>query len=134
MPMPSYDQQTERPKSDVFQQGLLRLTAAALADKSLLWVSLLGGIGIWSFAIGHPDVLRLVAPTFAANPRVTIVEGDAFTHPLKRGERFGAVWHDIWDFICADNLEQMRQLRRRYCRRADWQGCWAFYETMRAAR
>lgn len=61
MAIPSYDQQTERPRMDVFQQGLLKLTAAALADKSLLWVSLLGGIGIWSFAIGHPDVLRLVA-------------------------------------------------------------------------
>jgi len=61
MAMPSYDQQTERPRADVFQAGLLRLTAAALADKSLMWVSLLGAIGIWSFAIGHPDVLRLVA-------------------------------------------------------------------------
>ncbi len=61
MPTPQYDLERETPRRDVFQAGLLRLTAAALADKSLMWVSLLGAIGIWGFAIGHPDVLRLVA-------------------------------------------------------------------------
>lgn len=61
MAMPSYDQQTERPRSDVFQAGLLRLTAAALADKSLLWTALAGGLGIWGFALYHPGTLELIA-------------------------------------------------------------------------
>ncbi len=61
MAIPQYDMQTERPKSDLFQAGLAKLMVAALAEKSLVWVSLLGGIGIWSFAIGHPDLMRLIA-------------------------------------------------------------------------
>ena len=61
MAIPSYDQQTERPKNDVFQAGLLKLVAAALAEKSLLWTALMGGLGIWTFALLHPDILRLVA-------------------------------------------------------------------------
>lgn len=59
--MPQYDQATERPRLDVFQQGLLKLTAGALADKSLLWTALAGGLGIWAFALVHPDTLRLIA-------------------------------------------------------------------------
>lgn len=61
MALPSYDVQTERPKTDVFQAGLLKLVAAALADKSILWVALAGSVGIWSFAIAHPDPMRLIA-------------------------------------------------------------------------
>lgn len=38
-------------------------------------------------------------------------------------EWFGAVWHDIWPSICSDNLEIMTKLKRRYGRRARWQGC-----------
>lgn len=83
-----------------------------------------------------PDVISLVAPSYD-DPRVEIVEGDAFTWRPPRGVRFGAVWHDIWDDKCADNLGEMKRLHRRYGRRADWQGSWgrAFIEhvMMRAA-
>lgn len=76
------------------------------------------------------DVIKLVAPSFAKD-RVTIIHGDAFDHAPMKGERFGAVWHDIWDSICGDNLAQMRQLKQKYCRRTDWQGCWGYYECLR---
>lgn len=34
------------------------------------------------------------------------------------------VWHDVWDYIDANNLTQMHALHRKYGRRADWQGSW----------
>lgn len=78
-----------------------------------------------------PDVIKLVAPSFAGNPRVTIIEGDALEHTPKKGERWDYVWHDIWDFICSDNLAAMRQLKRKYARRTGWQNCWGYYQCLR---
>lgn len=70
-----------------------------------------------------PDVIALVAPTYQPDPRVKIVQADAFEY--KPQTRFNAVWHDIWDSICSDNLAGMKRLHRRYGRRAEWQGSWA---------
>jgi len=69
------------------------------------------------------DVIALVGPSYR-DQRVTIVHADAFTYQPPVGIRYGAVWHDIWDDICADNLPEMHKLHRRYGRRADWQGSW----------
>jgi hypothetical protein len=70
------------------------------------------------------DVLTLVAPHYAS-PKVTFVNEDAFAYSPPKGLRYGAVWHDIWDDICAGNLSAMTRLKRKYGRRADWQGCWS---------
>lgn len=56
--------------------------------------------------------------------RVQIIQDDALQFQPPKGIKFGVVWHDIWDYICSDNLEQMKQLHRRYGRRAEWQGSW----------
>lgn len=69
------------------------------------------------------DVIALVGPSYS-DRRVTITQADAFTYQPPVGIRYGAVWHDIWDDICADNLPEMHKLHRRYGRRADWQGSW----------
>lgn len=79
------------------------------------------------------DVIALVGPSYT-DPRVEIVHQSAFEHQPPKGVRYGAVWHDIWDDICADNLKGMTALKRKYGRRTDWQGCWAEYECRRAAR
>lgn len=73
------------------------------------------------------DVIALAAEHYRRKfgDRVEIIHADALTYTPPRGLRFGAVWHDIWDNICADNLPQMATLHRRYGRRADWQGSWA---------
>jgi len=71
------------------------------------------------------DVIALVGPHFASDPRVTIVQADAFDYKLARGERYDFVWHDIWDDITADNLEPMKRLVRKYARRATKQGVWS---------
>lgn len=68
------------------------------------------------------DVINLVGPTFKKDPRVTIVNHDAFTY--KAEGKFDAVWHDIWDDITSDNLETMKKLHRRYGKKTSWQGSW----------
>lgn len=72
------------------------------------------------------DVITLVAPHYRDKyPRqLEIVHADAYEYTPPRGVRYNAVWHDIWDDICADNLEEMARLHRKYGRRADWQGSW----------
>lgn len=72
-----------------------------------------------------PDVIALVAPAFAHDSRVTIIQADAFQYQPPKGQRYDYVWHDIWDFICGDNLPQMTKLKRKYGRRTNWQACWA---------
>ena len=79
------------------------------------------------------DVISLVAPVYA-DDRVTIVNESAFDYSPPKGERYGAVWHDIWDAICADNLSEMHKLHRKYGRRADWQGSWCREECEQAKR
>jgi phospholipid N-methyltransferase len=69
------------------------------------------------------DVINLVAPAYQ-DSRVTIINTDAFDWIPPKGKRYDAVWHDIWDYICADNLPEMTRLHRKYGRRANWQGSW----------
>lgn len=73
-----------------------------------------------------PDVIALVAPHYKAKygDRFEAIEADALTYQPAKGERFVGVWHDIWDNICSDNLEQMKILHRKYGRRSEWQGSW----------
>lgn len=77
-----------------------------------------------------PDVIALVGPAFAGE-RVAIIHADAFLFQPPKGERYNAVWHDIWDDICGDNLAPMTQLKKKYGRRTDWQGCWCEHQTRR---
>ncbi|MBN8955005.1 MAG: hypothetical protein J0H17_00095, partial [Rhizobiales bacterium] len=74
-----------------------------------------------------PDVVALVSPHYP-DARVTVIQSDAFDYAPPKGERYGAVWHDIWDTICANNLPSMTRLKRKYGRRTDWQGCWGEHE------
>lgn len=71
------------------------------------------------------DVIALVGPQFAHDPRVEIVHADALIYRPAVGEQFDYVWHDIWDDVCADNLAQMTTLSRRYGHRTNHQACWS---------
>jgi len=70
------------------------------------------------------DVIHLVGKYFEDkySDKLTIVFGDAFDYKPPANIRYGAVWHDIWDNICTDNLPEMHKLHRKYGRRTDWQG------------
>jgi 16S rRNA A1518/A1519 N6-dimethyltransferase RsmA/KsgA/DIM1 with predicted DNA glycosylase/AP lyase activity len=70
------------------------------------------------------DVINLVAPTYLVDKRVKIVCADAFEYKPEKGKRFNAVWHDIWDAICSDNLQEMTILHRKYGRITDYQASW----------
>jgi len=69
-----------------------------------------------------PEVVDLVSPTFKKDLRVYFALGDAFRF-VPTG-KFDAVWHDVWDDICSDNLSQMHTLHRKYGHKAKWQGSW----------
>lgn len=71
------------------------------------------------------DVIDLVAPFFKAESRVNIIHANAFGWQPPKRVRYNAVWHDIWDAICTDNLAEMTMLHRKYGKRTDWQGSWA---------
>jgi hypothetical protein len=70
------------------------------------------------------DVIKLVAPTYLTDKRVTIINADAFEYEPPQGKRYNAVWHDIWDGICSDNLKEMEILHRKYGRKTDYQESW----------
>lgn len=69
------------------------------------------------------DVISLVGEHYASD-RLEIINASAFDYQPPNGVRYGAVWHDIWDELSADNLPEMTKLKRKYGRRTDWQGCW----------
>ena len=71
------------------------------------------------------DVIKLCGPTYLKDPSVTLIHEDAFEYQPPKGKRYNAVWHDIWDSICIDNIEDMKKLHRKYGRRCDYQKSWA---------
>lgn len=74
-----------------------------------------------------PRVIKLVAPTYANDPRVNIIEADAYVQAKNWpvGTHWDVAWHDIWPNINEDNLPEMARLHRSYGRRVTWQGSWA---------
>ena len=79
-----------------------------------------------------PDVIKLITPHL--NKKVNVILADAFLWKPPKGIIYGAVWHDIWDDICSDNLPEMTRLRRKYAKRCKWQGCWAYLDCLRVKR
>ena len=70
------------------------------------------------------DVIELVAGSYTSDPRVTVINADAFEWKAPRGSRWDCVWHDIWNDICTDNLPEMKRLHRKYGGRCNWQMSW----------
>jgi len=70
------------------------------------------------------DVIRLVSPYFT-DSRLEIIHADAFTYEVPKDAQYDAVWHDIWDNICGDNIKEMNQLHKKYKKHTQWQDSWA---------
>ena len=70
------------------------------------------------------DVIKLVAPHFSKDKRVNIIQANALEWKIPKGTRYDCVWHDIWDNICSDNLEEMKKLHRKFGRHTKWQSSW----------
>ena len=74
------------------------------------------------------DVIDLVAPTYLKDKRVTIIKEDCFKYKPPKGKKYDYVWHDIWDYICGDNVEDMKKLHRKYgIRTNQYQESWMRY-------
>jgi hypothetical protein len=82
------------------------------------------------------DVINLVAEHYEKkcpkDKKLWILQGDALYYQPPKNKKYDAVWHDIWDYICADNLEEMKKLHRKYGRRTKFQGSWCRAECERA--
>lgn len=72
------------------------------------------------------DVIDLVGPHYKAmlGDKIDIICADAMVWKSPKGAVYDAVWHDIWDNLCEDNLDEMKTLHRRYGRKTKWQGSW----------
>jgi hypothetical protein len=83
-------------------------------------------VGLATVVEKSPEVIDLVGKYFQDKyrRRLVIWNEDALTHKPHKGIRYDMVWHDIWDDLCADNLEDMKKLHRKYGRISDWQGSW----------
>lgn len=72
------------------------------------------------------DVITLVSPHYS-DSRLTINHIDAFDWKSDNGDKYNAIWHDIWDYISEDNKKEMAKLCRKYSKwKADdcYQECW----------
>ena len=69
------------------------------------------------------DVISLVAPTFAADPKIEIVQGSIWEYQKPKGTVYDFHWADIWDQINSNNLEEMGRIKRR--RLAKQTLCWS---------
>ena len=81
----------------------------------------------------EPDVIDLVGKYFQKDSRLRIYNADSYDFNPIKVTRYNAVWHDIWDNICADNLDGMAKLHRKYGRRSDYQASWCKHLCQRYA-
>lgn len=56
--------------------------------------------------------------------KLELINDDAMTWAPSKNRRWDIAWHDIWPYICADNLKSMHRLHRRFGHRVSWQGSW----------
>jgi hypothetical protein len=96
----------------------------------MLLEALLSKIAVISVTVVEieQDVIDLVAPHFANEPRVTIVHADAHAFLPPAGTKYDYAWHDIWDNMSAENLQDMAKLTRRYAKfmsKPGRQGVWS---------
>lgn len=72
-------------------------------------------------------IIKLVGPTYQADPRVAIHHADAYeqTKRWPSGTRWDVGWSDIWGDVSTDDLALMAKMNRSYGRRCTWHGCWA---------
>jgi len=82
------------------------------------------------------ELIDLVTPYYRQKypNRMAVICADALDYTFSNGQKFDAVWHDIWPTICEDNLPDMRKLHRKYGKRAKWQGSWCRWECEKRAR
>jgi hypothetical protein len=79
------------------------------------------------------ELIDAISPYYN-DDRVTFVCSNAFDYIPPKGKKYNVVWHDIWDYICSDNIPEMNILRKKYSRKSKWQGFWCERECLLASR
>lgn len=85
------------------------------------------------------NVIDLIGPYYLDladkhGVKLNIHHDNAYTKKWERNSKWDIVWHDIWVSISPDNLSEMTKLKRSFCRRTKWQGCWAEFDCKRVKR
>lgn len=107
----------------------------------------IGGLGLGMVAEGaakmgaqvdviefDEEVISLIAPQLDHYDNLRVIHGDVFKHVPDR--EYDLAWWDIWPHLGADNLPQMRALKRRWRKWVTgglmdpWQGCWAWEQCL----
>ncbi len=76
------------------------------------------------------DVLALVGSQLLNKfgpERLRLVQGDVYKWKPAKGERFDAIYFDIWQDVCTDNLAGMSKLHQRfksYKAKGGWMASW----------
>lgn len=74
----------------------------------------------------NPDVIALVAPSFD-DPKLRIVSGDIDSWLPEAGQRFDAIYFDIWEHFNEETNAHATKLGRRFCKYlkpGGWMGSW----------
>lgn len=75
----------------------------------------------------YQDVIDLIAPHYDI-PQIHIECADIFERKINKGEKYDAIYFDIWSTICPDNYNEMKELKNKYrrCKRTknSYVGCW----------
>lgn len=61
----------------------------------------------------YQDVIDLVSPYYSDLP-ITYINADILTYTPPKELVFDTLYFDIWATICTDNLEQMKDLKKRW--------------------
>jgi len=75
-----------------------------------------GGAKSVTVVESDPDVISLIKPHLrphANGTRFEVVEADVFDWKPEKGQKFDAIWFDIWPTVCVDNLPSMAKLHQR---------------------
>lgn len=79
------------------------------------------------------DVIKLIAPHIT-DERVEIIYADAFDYNPPKDVVYGAVWHDIWDYITSENIPEMKKLHKKYAKKTGFQESWCKRECEKRLR
>ena len=104
--------------------GLGCAVSALLADPAIEHIDVVDA---------NADVIALIAPYYEGYP-VTIHHASCVDKVWPEGTRWNYVWHDIWTYVDANNLDDdtaehgisYGRLAQMFADRADRQGAWAF--------
>lgn len=75
------------------------------------------------------DVIKITASKYNDCKNVSIIHDDIFELDIKSlpAAHYDIAWFDIWDYICASNIDEFKKLRRKYSRRVKFKRFWAEY-------